>query len=103
MVERATGDVAGEAVLNQFDGDAATANFRIALRGPAWYGRGLGTEATRLLVAHGLGTVGLRTITLSVLATNRRAQRAYEKAGFRRTGERWEDDVAWVLMEIDRP
>ena len=63
----------------------------------------LGTEATRLLVAHGLGTVGLRTITLSVLATNRRAQRAYDKAGFFPTGERWEDDATWVLMEIDRP
>jgi RimJ/RimL family protein N-acetyltransferase len=100
IVENATGDYAGEAVLNQYDADHDSANFRIALRGPAWYGRGLGTEATRLLVGHGLDMTGLRAITLTVLAVNPRAVRAYEKAGFRRTGETIEDGKAWVEMEI---
>jgi RimJ/RimL family protein N-acetyltransferase len=100
IVENATGEYAGEAVLNEYAAEDNSANFRIALRGPAWYGRGLGTEATRLIVDHGLGPVGLRAITLTVLAVNPRAIRAYEKARFRRTGETIEDGKAWVEMEI---
>jgi RimJ/RimL family protein N-acetyltransferase len=100
IVENDTGEYAGEAVLNEYDADGETANFRIALRGPAWYGRGLGTEATRLIVAHGLHTIGLRSITLSVLARNPRAVRTYEKAGFHRSGEAIEDGEAWVHMAI---
>jgi RimJ/RimL family protein N-acetyltransferase len=103
IVENVTGEYAGEAVLNEYDTAAGTANFRIALRGPAWYGRGLGTEATRLIVDHGLHAIGLRGITLSVLARNPRAVRAYEKAGFHRTGETVEDGQAWVHMAIAPP
>lgn len=100
IVDNATGEYAGEAVLNEYDPQHESANFRIALRGPVWYGRGLGTEAARLIVAHGLGSIGLRRVTLTVLARNPRAIRAYEKAGFRRTGESDEDDTRWVHMEI---
>jgi RimJ/RimL family protein N-acetyltransferase len=100
IVENASGLYAGEAVLNEYEADSESANFRIALRGPAWYGRGLGSEATRLIVDHGLGVIRLNTITLSVLACNPRALRAYEKAGFRRTHETTEAGVAWVHMEI---
>ena len=100
IVENATGAFAGEVVLNEYDAASDAANFRIALRGPAWYGRGLGTEATRLIVDHGLHTIGLSRITLGVLARNPRAIRTYEKAGFRRTTETIEDGQAWVQMEI---
>ncbi len=100
IVEQATGIAAGEAVLNEYDAAAEACNFRIALRGPAWYGRGLGGEATRLIVQHGLGTIGLRRITLSVLRRNPRAIRAYAKAGFVVTGEWHEDGEEWVGMEI---
>ena len=99
IVENATGAFAGEVVLNEYDAASDAANFRIALRGPAWYGRGLGTEATRLIVDHGLHTIGLSRITLGVLARNPRAIRTYEKAGFRRTTETIEDGQAWVQME----
>lgn len=100
IVERATGEFAGEVVLNEFDAATNSANFRIALRGPAWYGRGLGGEATRLMIAHGLGAIGLERITLSVLARNPRAQRAYLAAGFTVTEELEEDGEAWVEMAI---
>ena len=102
IVENVTGEVAGEAVLNEYDAAHDAANFRIGLRGPAWYGRGLGSEATRLIVDHGLDTIGLARITLSVLARNPRAQRAYEKAGFHVTGAEHEDGEEWVLMAIER-
>lgn len=100
VVEKATGEVAGEAVLNEFDPDQNSVNFRIALRGPAWYGRGLGTEATRLLIGHALGPMGLDTITLTVLARNERARRAYERVGFRETGTFDDDGERWVAMAI---
>lgn len=102
VVENATGEVAGEAVLNEHDPATATANFRIALRGPAWYGRGLGGEATSLLVAHGLGPVGLARITLTVLARNPRAVRAYDRAGFTVSRRYSEGGEEWVEMEVRR-
>lgn len=60
----------------------------------------MGGEATRLIVEHGLGTVGLRRITLSVLRRNPRAIRSYEKAGFTITGEWAEDGEEWVGMAV---
>lgn len=101
VVEAATGEYAGEVVLNGHDPEADSANFRIALRGPSFYGRGLGTEATRLVVDHALRTMGLRRLTLGVLARNPRAIRTYEKAGFRQVARHVEDGEDWVDMAID--
>lgn len=103
IVERATGEWAGEVVVNEFDAAAGVANFRIALRGPAWFGRGLGGEATRLILAHAFGPVGLRRVGLTVLARNPRAIRAYERAGFVRCGTEFADGEDWVLMEALAP
>jgi RimJ/RimL family protein N-acetyltransferase len=102
IVENVSGEVVGEAVLNEHDPATSSANFRIALRGPAYYGRGLGGEATRLVVAHGLGPVGLERITLTVLARNPRAVAAYQRSGFRETGRYTEDGEEWVEMEVTR-
>lgn len=51
---------------------------------------------------HGLRTLGLAEITLSVLARNPRAVRAYEKAGFRVTGREVAEGEEWVDMAIGR-
>ena len=102
VVDAATGEYAGEVVLNEHDPETDSANFRIALRGPACYGRGLGSEATRLVVDHALRTMGLQRLTLGVLARNPRARRAYEKAGFRRVRDYVEDGEDWVEMEVRR-
>ncbi|MFF9849387.1 GNAT family N-acetyltransferase [Streptomyces litmocidini] len=85
VVERATGRVVGEAVLNAWDPDNESCAFRIAFV-PDAVGRGLGTEATRLIVGHGFEALGLYRIWLEVYAFNPRARRAYEKAGFRAEG-----------------
>ena len=100
IVENATGEVIGEAVLNEYDEFDDAANFRISLRGPKWFGRGFGTEATRLLVQHGLNEVGLSQIHLEVLSRNMRAIRAYERVGFRTAGVREEDGEVWISMEV---
>jgi RimJ/RimL family protein N-acetyltransferase len=51
-------------------------------------GRGLGTEATRLVLQWAFGTLGLQNVLLGALAWNEGALRAYERAGFRRIGIR---------------
>lgn len=71
----------GEAVLNELDVDNRSCGFRISLLGPSVFGRGYGSEATRLMVAHAFD-VGLHRVSLQVFAYNTRAQRVYEKAGF---------------------
>ncbi len=86
----------GEVVLNDLDPDNLSCAFRISLVGPEVFGRGYGTEATRLIVGHAFGTVGLHRIELEVFDHNPRARRVYEKVGFRvegirREALRWDD------------
>jgi RimJ/RimL family protein N-acetyltransferase len=80
-VEDADGTLVGEVVLNDVDLGNRSCGFRILL-GPAGRDRGLGTEATRLVVGHGLDVLGLHRIELEYYSFNARAGRAYEKAGF---------------------
>jgi RimJ/RimL family protein N-acetyltransferase len=87
VVDRESGECVGEAVLNEWEPENASCNFRILI-GPRGRDRGLGTEATRLILAHAFETIGLHRVSLEVYAFNPRAQRAYEKVGFVREGVR---------------
>lgn len=98
VVDKATGQAVGEAVLNDWNDGNRSCNFRILL-GPRGRDRGLGTEATRLIVGHGFERLGLNRIELQVYAFNPRARRVYENAGFvvegvLREALRW--DGTWV-------
>ena len=46
------------------------------------WNQGYGTEVMRLLLKHGFETLNLNRIYLHVFATNLRAIRCYEKAGY---------------------
>lgn len=81
VIDNASGDLVGEVVLNEWDEGNQSCNFR-CLVGVSGRGRGLGTEATRLVVEYGLTQVGLHRIGLEVYAFNPRARHVYEKAGF---------------------
>jgi RimJ/RimL family protein N-acetyltransferase len=85
VTDKVTGECVGEAVLNDWDPGNESCNFRIFI-GPRGRDRGLGTEATRLIVGYGFEHLGLHRISLEVYAFNPRARRAYEKAGFRAEG-----------------
>ena len=74
--------------------------FRIGLAGPRLYGRGYGTEMTRLVLDHAFATVGLHRVELEVYAHNPRAQRVYEKCGFRVKGRR-RDALLWDGVRYD--
>lgn len=93
-----TGAFLGEVVLNNFEPGNASANFRIALSGPANFGRGFGTAATTAALSHGFAEVGLHRISLEVFDFNARARRCYHKAGFREEGVKREahhDESGW--------
>ena len=85
VIDTASGLLVGEVVLNDWDEGNRSCGFRILVGTPG-RGRGLGTEATRLIVRYGLGTMGLHRITLEVYDFNPRARHVYEKAGFRHEG-----------------
>ncbi len=69
----------GVAVLNETEWPNGSANYRIALYGPALCGQGYGTEATRLMLAFGFEQLELNRIGLEVYSFNPRALRVYEK------------------------
>jgi diamine N-acetyltransferase len=48
----------------------------------SFWNKGYGTDAIRLLLKHGFMTLNLNRVALDVYATNERAIRCYEKAGF---------------------
>ncbi|MET8010264.1 GNAT family protein [Streptomyces sp. NPDC005271] len=81
VVDRASGALVGEVVLHEWDEPNQNCAFR-TLIGAAGRGRGLGTEAVRLIVGHGFERLGLHRISLGVYAFNPRARRVYEKVGF---------------------
>lgn len=114
VLDRATGAWAGELAITDWDPDNRSCSFRIALTGAA-RGRGLGTEATRLVVDHVFDRIDdppVHRLELEVFDFNPRARRAYERVGFRREGVlrdalRWDgefhDVIVMSLLRSDRP
>ncbi|MFG2605878.1 GNAT family N-acetyltransferase [Streptomyces sp. NPDC048514] len=107
VTDPATGELLGEVVLHDVDRNARSCTFRTLL-GPRGRGRGIGTEATRLIVGHGFEQLGLHRIELEVYGHNARARRVYEKVGFVVEGVRreavlrdgvWADDVVMAVLE----
>ena len=103
VVDRATGRFAGEVVLNELDADNQSCNFRIYLMRNRNRNRGLGTEATRMILAHAFEAVGLHRVDLEVYAFNPRARRVYGKVGFvyegtKRQALQW--DGAWTDAHV---
>ena len=100
----------GEVVLNEFDFENRSANFRIALNSASNFGKGYGSEATRLIVEYGFRTLNLHRIELEVYDFNPRAQHVYEKAGFVKEGVKrdvllwdgkWQSAIVMSILETD--
>jgi RimJ/RimL family protein N-acetyltransferase len=78
----------GNTSLIDIDFHNGTAEFGILIGEPDVWGKGYGTEATRLMLSYAFDVLGLYNVQLQVFANNRRAVRAYERAGFQRVGAR---------------
>ncbi len=100
IVDLATGAYAGEVVLNELDAANRSCGFRISLASASLCGRGLGTEASRLVLAHAFETAGLHRIDLWVYAFNPRARHVYEKLGFVHEGTK-RDALLWDGTWVD--
>jgi RimJ/RimL family protein N-acetyltransferase len=99
----------GEVVLNELDEDNRSVSFRIVLAAHA-YGKGYGTEATRLAVRYAFEDAGLHRVHLEVFEHNPRARHVYEKCGFRVEGEhrdalwwdgRWHNTFTMAVLSTD--
>ena len=95
----------GNAGLADINHAHRTAEFFIMIGDKESWGKGYGTEVTRLVLEYDFACLGLHNIFLWVFATNERGIRAYQRAGFRMAG-RWRQakrrgDRAYDLVLMD--
>ena len=110
IVVRETDRLIGVAGLEKTDVRHRHTMFGIGIGDKTAWGKGYGTETTRLLAAHAFETLNLNRVWLSVYEYNPRGIRAYEKAGFRvegrlrqdcyRDGRYW-DTILMALLRED--
>jgi RimJ/RimL family protein N-acetyltransferase len=72
----------GSCAFSQLDGDNGSALYHITIGERDAWGRGYGTEATELMLAHAFTRLALHRVALTVFEFNTRAIRSYEKCGF---------------------
>ncbi len=72
----------GLTTFSSLDADNGSVLFHITIGEREAWGRGFGTEASRLMLWIAFERMGLHRVGLSVFAFNERAIRSYRKAGF---------------------
>ncbi|HEX3270906.1 MAG TPA: GNAT family N-acetyltransferase [Ktedonobacterales bacterium] len=90
IYELATMRPIGRVGLEDISYQHRRASFGILIGEKDCWGKGYGTEATRLTLDYGFRLLGLHNIMLSVSSANTAAIRAYKRAGFRVIGARRE-------------
>jgi RimJ/RimL family protein N-acetyltransferase len=65
-----------------------SAMFGIFIGEKAYWGKGYGHEATKLLLDYGFNLLNLNSIMLGVMSFNERALRSYQRVGFKEIGRR---------------
>ena len=107
---RETNKLIGSCAFSQLDGDNGSALYHITIGEKDAWGQGYGTEATRLMLDHAFGTLGLHRIALFVFEFNERAIRTYKRCGFVVEGRsresifrdgQWWDEIAMSVLESD--
>ena len=89
--DRETDELIGTTGLTDLtSGTVQSCYFRIVIGESRFWGRGYGTEATRLMMHEAFERHGRDLVHLEVFAYNERAIRAYERVGFVKTGEHTE-------------
>jgi RimJ/RimL family protein N-acetyltransferase len=104
----AEGRYIGFAIIDAIEDANRRGRYRIGIENPECWGRGYGTEVTRLMLRYAFETLDLHRVDLRVAAYNTRAIRCYEKSGFRLEGvERdsfyvdgqWRDDLLMAALQ----
>ena len=84
--DKKAGQFLGTVSLFNISKQNKRAEFGIAIHNPENLGKGYGTDATLVMLWVAFHVLGLNSVHLMTLDMNKRGQRAYEKAGFRKTG-----------------
>jgi RimJ/RimL family protein N-acetyltransferase len=93
VIELATGELAGEAVMSGIDLHNRHAEIGLVLR-PAFRGRHLGADVVRVLCHYGFAVRGLHRLQITTLAGNHAMVGAAVRAGFVLEGTT--RDAAWI-------
>ena len=97
VVELATDELAGDALLWAIDGHNRSAHVGISLR-PAFRGRGFGVDVVRVLCRYGFAILGLHRLQIETLTDNHAMMTIADQAGFVREGVTRGSD--WVNGEF---
>lgn len=109
VVELATDELAGEALLWSIDQYNRSAHIGISLR-PAFRGRGFGTDVVRVLCRYGFAILGLHRLQLETLTDNHAMIKVAGQVGFTQEGVtrgsgwvngRFEDCVIFGLLATE--
>ncbi|MCL4544507.1 MAG: GNAT family N-acetyltransferase [Chloroflexi bacterium] len=90
IYERATMRPLGTTLLYDIDHRDRKAYFGILIGEKDYWGKGYGTETTRLMLDYAFNGLDLHNVMLWMQAYNERALRAYVRAGFKIIGRRRE-------------
>ena len=110
FVLEAAGKPAGVLAFDVANRRSRIAYLHAVMLHPSYRGRGLATEATRLLVRHLVFDLDYHRVQLEVYGFNEPALRHFERAGFRREGVRrraywrngeWVDGILFGLVRED--
>jgi RimJ/RimL family protein N-acetyltransferase len=88
IIERESRRHIGNTALHRIDSVRRSAVFGIVIGVPEYWGKGYGTEATRLVVDYAFRRLNLHRVELEVAAAHAIARRAYERVGFQIEGTR---------------
>jgi ribosomal-protein-alanine N-acetyltransferase len=108
IARHSSDELMGVTGLHGLDFRSRRAEFGLFIGECSAWGQGFGTEATRMMLDYGFGTLNLHRIWLQVFASHAAGLRVYEKAGFRQEGVQREQHFAegryedGVLMGILR-
>jgi RimJ/RimL family protein N-acetyltransferase len=83
---RETGQLIGYAGITSISSINRSGEYYILLGDKSSWGKGYGTEATRLIVNYGFVSLHLNRIMLTVYSGNTGGIKAYKKAGFQQEG-----------------
>jgi RimJ/RimL family protein N-acetyltransferase len=98
-IEDNDGNHIGNARYYNIEAIRREAEIGITIGEREYWSRGFGTDAVKALVRHIFRVTGFRRIYLKTLDWNERAQRAFEKAGFRTCGRSRRAGNTFVVME----